>query len=174
MQGKIRDFEKPPSYCAQQHEQQQWQKMKSQAYSHEVRPVSVNEGAQGQAALPGHGEVRDSDILVSLRLPLAPAQQLTGSSDGFWNCRLDVTRLNCFQHGKKSACGRRSVTPAEWSNGLVQGGWNRRPLSFIVRGFNIHVSSNWRPTVRVYWCRQGGGCTQEVRKRCRTQREHLL
>lgn len=67
--------------------------------SHEVRPVSVDEGTQGQAALPGHGEIRDSDIPVSLRLPLAPAQQLTGSSDGFWNRRLDVKKA-----GLRSTC----------------------------------------------------------------------
>lgn len=54
-------------------------------HSHEIGPVLVNEGAQGQAALPGHGEVSDVDIPVSLRLPLAPVEQFTGASDGLWS-----------------------------------------------------------------------------------------
>lgn len=53
-------------------------------YSHEIRSVSVDEGAQGQSTLPGHGEIRYIDIPVSLRLSLAPVEQLTGSSDGLW------------------------------------------------------------------------------------------
>lgn len=96
------------------------------SYLHEVRSVSVNEGTQGQAALPGHGEVRDSDIPVSLRLPLAPAQQLTGSGDGFWNCTLDVKRLNCFQHGKKSAGSAASLQPSGLMALFREGGTEAR------------------------------------------------
>lgn len=61
----------------------------------------MDEGAQGQAAPPGHGQVRDADVPVSLRLPLAPAQQLTGSSDGFWNGRLDVRKAELLSTWKQ-------------------------------------------------------------------------
>lgn len=43
--------------------------------SHEIGAVSMEKGAQGQATLPRHGEVRHADPCVALRLPLAPAQQ---------------------------------------------------------------------------------------------------
>lgn len=81
----------------------------SVAYSHEIRSVSVDEGAQGQAALPRHSEVRHVNVPVSLCLPLAPVQQLTGSSYGFWCGRtrkwqawFESSRLNriWIEHGK--------------------------------------------------------------------------
>ena len=53
-------------------------------YSHEIRSVSVYEGAQGQPTLPGRGEVRNIYVFIALCLPLAPVEKLTGSSDGFW------------------------------------------------------------------------------------------
>lgn len=52
-------------------------------YSHKIRPVSVNQGTKGQAALPRHGEVCHINIPVALCLPLAPVEQLTGPSYGF-------------------------------------------------------------------------------------------
>lgn len=44
----------------------------------------MDEGTQGHSAPPGHGEVRYTDIPIPLRLSLAPVQQLTGPSYGFW------------------------------------------------------------------------------------------
>ena len=54
--------------------------MKQSLDSHEVRAVSVDDGAQGQAALPRHGEVRHVHPSVAICLPLAPAQQFAGTS----------------------------------------------------------------------------------------------
>ena len=42
----------------------------------------MNEGAEGQATLPGHGQVRHVDVPVAFRLPLTPVEQLAGASDG--------------------------------------------------------------------------------------------
>ena len=53
--------------------------------SHQVRAVSVYDGTQGQAALPRHGEVRHVHPSIAICLPLAPTQQLAGTSHRLWN-----------------------------------------------------------------------------------------
>lgn len=40
---------------------------------HQVRSVSVNESTEGQTALPGSGEVVDSNAMVTTSLLLTPA-----------------------------------------------------------------------------------------------------
>lgn len=42
---------------------------------HQLRLEPVDEGAQGDAALPRGRQVRDGHIPVALRLPLAPGEQ---------------------------------------------------------------------------------------------------
>ena len=54
--------------------------MRSSLDSHQVRAVSVYDGTQGQAALPRHGEVRHVHPGIAVCLPLAPTQQLAGTS----------------------------------------------------------------------------------------------
>lgn len=102
-------------------------------YSHKIRPVSVNQGTKGQAALPRHGEVCHINIPVALCLPLAPVEQLTGPSYGFWcvgkkrklNAWCEICRWNSIwsKQGRKHKLflGSTTCTLAEQSHSLGSG-----------------------------------------------------
>lgn len=60
---------------------------------HEVWSVPVDDRTQGQATLPGRGEIRHADTTVALRLPLTPVQQLTGAHDGFYEGQSKVKHI---------------------------------------------------------------------------------
>lgn len=50
----------------------------------EIRPVSVDYGAEGQPVSPGIGEVGHSDSWVFVRRPLGPSQEVVfGRNVGF-------------------------------------------------------------------------------------------
>lgn len=51
-------------------------------YSHEVGPVPVEDGAEGEAVAEGGGHVGDADIAVALALLLAPQLQVLDSRHG--------------------------------------------------------------------------------------------
>lgn len=48
-------------------------------FLHEIWPLAVDEGAEGQAVPPGRGQVGDGDSSVALSLLLTPGQQLPGT-----------------------------------------------------------------------------------------------
>lgn len=112
-------------------------------YSHEVRSVSVDEGTQGQATLPRHSKVCYINIPVSLRLSLAPVQQFTGSSYGFWfgrtrtlEARCKSSRLNRLwikqYEATKTSSWKHDMSLAVQSHGLGQAGQGRESYSLVM------------------------------------------
>lgn len=63
------------------------------AFVHEVGPLAVYEGAQGQTVPPWGCEVGDVDASVALSLFLTPGQQPAGADLGL--CKREIRRQRC-------------------------------------------------------------------------------